>query len=236
MHVTLAPRPLRHSARGRLAHGHGLLIPSDESLAPLALVNHEVKITFVEQVATTTVTQVFRNPTSRALEATYVFPVPKGASVNKFAMWVDGKEVKGELVEADRAAQVYTDIVRRMKDPGLLEYIGSNLLRLRVFPVPANGEQKLTLSFTSVGSSESGLVEYVYPLKADAKSSKEPQKFSLEAVIKSQQKIQNIYSPTHAVKVKPHGDHETHVSFASSTCTPTRTFSSSTASAVRTSV
>ena len=206
------------------AHGHGLLIPSDQSLAPLALVNHEVKITFVGQVATTSVTQVFRNPTSRALEATYVFPVPKGASVNKFAMWVDGKEVKGELVEADRAAQVYTDIVRRMKDPGLLEYIGSNLLRLRVFPVPANGEQKLTLSFTSVGSSESGLVEYVYPLKADAKSSKEPQKFSLEAVIKSQQKIQNLYSPTHAVKVKPHGDHETHVSFASTTCTPDKDF------------
>jgi Ca-activated chloride channel family protein len=201
-------------------HAHGLLIPTDQSVPPLALVNHEVKVSFVEQVATTRVTQVFRNSTSRPLEATYIFPVPKGASVNKFSMWVNGQEVKGELVEADRATQVYTDIVRRMKDPGLLEYVGSNLLRLRVFPVPANGDQKLTLSFTSVGSSESGLVEYVYPLKADAKSSKEPQKFSLEAVIKSREKVQNVYSPTHAVKVKPHGDHETHISFNSNSCAP----------------
>ena len=206
------------------AFGHGLLIPTDQSVPPLALVNHDVKVTFVEQVATTTVTQVFRNSAGRPLEATYIFPVPKGASVNKFSMWVDGKEVKGELVEADRATQVYTDIVRRMKDPGLLEYVGSNLLRLRVFPVPANGEQKLTLSFTSVGSSESGLVEYVYPLKADAKSSKEPQKFALEAVIKSRKKVQNVYSPSHAVKVKPHGDHETHISFKSAACAPDRDF------------
>jgi hypothetical protein len=67
------------------------------------MVRHEVEVTLVEQVATTKVTQVFRNPTDRALEATYLFPVPKGASVNRFATWVDSKEVKGELIEADRA-------------------------------------------------------------------------------------------------------------------------------------
>ena len=206
------------------ARAHGLLIPADVSIPPLALVNHDVKITLVEQVATTRVTQVFRNHTGRALEATYLFPVPRGASVNKFAMWVDGKEVKGELVEADRARAVYTEIVRRTQDPGLLEYVGSNLLRLRVFPVPANGEQKLTLSFTAVGASESGLIEYLYPLKADAKSSKEPQKFALEAVIQSQKKIQNVYSPSHAVKVQPHGDRETHVSFESAACVPDKDF------------
>src|SRR5262249_13111745 len=116
----------------------GLLLPADGG-TPLAMLNHHVSVSIDEQVAVTKVEQTFRNHTGRALEATYYFPVPKGASVNKFSMWVDGKEVKGELVEAEQARQVYNDIVAKMKDPGILEYAGSNLLKLRVFPVPANG-------------------------------------------------------------------------------------------------
>src|SRR5262245_28827506 len=189
------------------ARASGLLIPADKSIPPLALVRHEVNVKVVEQVATTEVTQVFKNSTDRPLEATFIFPVPKGASVNRFAMWIDGKEVKGEMVEADKARQVYTDIVRRTQDPGLLEYIGSNLLQLRVFPVPASGEQKLTLSFTAVCPQENGLVEYTYPLRTDQKAAEVLQKFTLTASVESQGKVHNIYSPSHAVKVTPKDDH-----------------------------
>src|SRR5207249_3978401 len=87
----------------------------------------------------------------------YVFPVPKGASVRKFSMWVDGKEVKGELVEADKARQIYTAIVQRTQDPGLLEYLGNNLIRLRVFPVPPRGDQKVALAYTAAADKDVGL-------------------------------------------------------------------------------
>src|SRR5215472_5297006 len=135
-------------------HAHGLLIPEDKSLPPLAMLNHKVRITIDDQVAVTRVEQTFRNHTDRNLEATYIFPVPPGASVNRFSMWVNGKETKGELVEANKARAIYTDIVRRTQDPALLEYMGNNLLRLRVFPVPPKGDQKVSLSFTSVAPKE----------------------------------------------------------------------------------
>src|SRR5438105_5358230 len=109
------------------ARAHGLLIPEEKTIPPLAMVNHRVAISIEDQVAVTRVEQTFRNHTDRALEATYVFPVPKGASVNQFTMWVDGKETKGEMVEAARARSVYESIVRRTQDPGLLEYMGSDL-------------------------------------------------------------------------------------------------------------
>src|SRR5262245_58794286 len=89
------------------SNARGLLIPEEKSLPPLAMLNHKESITIDDQVSVTRVEQTFRNHTSRQLEATYVFPVPKGASVNKFTMWVDGKEVKGELVEADKARNIY---------------------------------------------------------------------------------------------------------------------------------
>jgi Ca-activated chloride channel family protein len=95
------------------AKANGLLIPEEKKLPPLAMLSHLVKVTIDDQVAITTVEQVFRNHTDRPLEATYVFPVPRGASVRKFSMWVDGKEVPGELIDAATARKIYTDIVQR---------------------------------------------------------------------------------------------------------------------------
>src|SRR6266498_6056792 len=152
------------------AHANGLLIPEDRNLPPLAMLNHKVTVAIEDQAAVTRVEQTFRNHTDRALEATYVFPVPPGASVNSFALWVAGKEVKGELVEANKAREIYTRIVRRTQDPGLLEYVGNDVLRLRVYPVPKKGDQKVAVRFTAVAPKDGKLVEYVYPLKTDGKA------------------------------------------------------------------
>ncbi|MBL8799101.1 MAG: VWA domain-containing protein [Planctomycetia bacterium] len=191
----------------------GLLIPADKSVPPLAMVNHKVVINIDDQVAITKLEQTFRNHTDRMLEATYIFPVPKGASVNKFTMWVEGKEVAGELLDAPKARQIYTDIVRRTQDPGLLEYMGNNLFKLRVFPIPPRGDQKVTLSFTSVAPADSGLIEFVYPLKNDGKAVATLEEFSVKASIKSQHAVQNVYSPTHAISINRSSDKEVNVAF-----------------------
>src|SRR5580704_8105472 len=167
-------------------HAHGLLIPEEKTLPPLAMLNHKVTITVEDQVAVTRVEQTFRNHTDRPLEATYVFPLPKGASLDHFSMWVDGKEVKGEIIEAAKAREVYTSIVRRTQDPGLLEYLGNNLAQFKVFPIPAHGDQKVALSFNSVAANENGVVEYIYPLKTDGKAAATLEDFSITATIKSQ--------------------------------------------------
>ena len=191
----------------------GLMIPADKQVPPLALVRHRVTIAIEEQVAVTTVEQSFRNHTPRNLEAVYLFPVPRGATVNKFTMWVDGKETSGELLEAKKAAQIYADVVRRTQDPALLEYIGNDLLRLRVFPIPPNHDQKIKVSYTAIAPSDNGVVEYLYPLKTDGKATKTLEEFHVSATIKSKHAIQNVYSPTHAITLNRKGDHEVAMTF-----------------------
>src|SRR5882724_5986681 len=166
------------------AEARGLLIPAEKKLPPLAMLSHQVQINIEDQVAVTRVEQVFRNHTDRELEATYVFPVPRGASVRKFTMLVDGKEMPGELVEAARARKIYTDIVQRTRDPGLLEQIGTDLLQLKVFPVPPRKDQKVVVQFTSVATADAGVIEYVYPLKSDAKATSTLEKFSVDVHLK----------------------------------------------------
>ena len=95
------------------AKASGMLIPVDKALPPLALLDHKVTVTIDDQAAVTRIEQTFRNHTPRQLEATYLFPVPKGASVRKFTMWVNGKEEPGEVVEAEQGPQD----LHRHRDP-----------------------------------------------------------------------------------------------------------------------
>lgn len=206
------------------AFAAGLLVPDDVKLPPLAMVNHKVTVGIEDQIAITTVEQTFRNHTDRNLEATYLFPVPKGASVNKFTMWVNGKETSGELLDAKKANSVYTEIVRRTQDPGLLEYLGNNLMRLRVFPIPPKGDQKVKISFTSVSQMEQGVVEYIYPLKTDGKGTRTLEEFSVKLTIKSQHPIQTVYSPTHAIDMNRKNDHEVTIEFEKNQATLDKDF------------
>jgi len=195
------------------ARAKALLIPEEKSLPPLAMLSHHVRVAVDDQVAVTHLEQTFRNHTDRRLEATYVFPVPKGASVTRFTMTVNGREVAGELLDARRAREVYTSIVRRTQDPGLLEYVGNDLLQMKVFPVEPKSDQKVSVTYTSVADRSAGVVEYVYPLKTDGKATATLEKLSFTAVIKSQHGVSNVYSPTHAVSTTRAGDREVTVTF-----------------------
>ncbi len=207
----------------------GLLVPEDIKVPPLAMVHHKVTVAIEDQVAVTTVEQAFRNHTDRDLEATYLFPVPKGASVNKFTMWIDGKETNGELLDSKKAADVYTTIVRRTQDPALLEYLGNGLMRMRVFPVPPTkgdkyGDVKVKLSYTAVAPKDGNAVEFVYPLKTDGKGARVLEEFSVKLSIKSSTPIQSIYSPTHAIETKRVSDKHAEVEFSKNQATLDKDF------------
>ncbi|HMP15538.1 MAG TPA: VIT domain-containing protein, partial [Gemmatales bacterium] len=189
-----------------LVHGQGYLLPREQTLPPLQLVHHRVKVLLEDQVAITTVRQTFRNQASQPLEAIYTFHIPRGAVVKDFSMMIHGKKVKGELVESDKAKAIYNEIVRRTMDPGLLEYTGTDLLQMSVFPVPARGEQEVEISFTSLARQQDGMVEFLYPLRAQSNTIRIPGEFQFEMELKSSRPIHSIYSPTHPISISRKND------------------------------
>jgi Ca-activated chloride channel homolog len=190
------------------ASAAGLLMPNDTSLPPLAVKFLRVDAVIDNQAATTHVTQEFLNSTDRPLECTYIFPLPKGAAIREFAMYIDGKRQTGELLEKDKARSVYEEIVRRAKDPGLLEYMDGSLLRMKIFPVPAKGTQKIEIEYSELIPLDSGLAEYVFPLKVGDKASRTLDDFTVSVKIKSSAAIKSVYSPTHDVGIARPSDHE----------------------------
>ena len=206
------------------ARADGFLVPTDRSLPPLALVRQRVEVGIEGQVATTSVEQVYRNGTSRDLEAEYLFPVPPGAAVREFAMWVNGERLAAETIEAGQARRTYEAIVARLKDPGLLEYVGQDLWKVRIYPVPRQGEQKIEIKYTTVLPVEADLIAYRYPLRTGKTPREVSGAFSLIVRLQSPEPLGPVYSPSHDVAVDRSGKTEAVVSFERSHCTLDRDF------------
>ncbi len=179
------------------------------------------------QVATTHVEQVFRNDTPYTLEGTYFFPIPETASIVEFAIWENGKKLVGEVRSREEARRIYDEIVRRQKDPGLLEYAGKDLFQASIFPIPPNSDKKLELTYTQVLKAESGTVAYRYPLgtgrnlqsrslNENSNRNGSPQKIgtvSGKIEIVGKEALRNVYSPSHQIDLKRKGETSASVSF-----------------------
>jgi len=195
------------------SYGSGMLIPKDGSVPPLGIKHQRVDINIKDGVATARIEQVFRNSTDRDLEAVYIFPLPLNAAIADFAMYIDGKRMSGELVEKDKARKIYQDIVRRMKDPGLLEHMGGRLFRVSVYPVKKQADQKIEIEYSQPLQFEAGLYKYVYPLRTGEKATQTLEDFTVSASIVSALPIKNIYSPSHDVGISRKGEHKAVLGF-----------------------
>jgi len=117
-----------------------------------------------DQLAAAVIEQEFYNPNPAQLEGTFLFPVPKGAQITKFTLEINGKPVEAELLSADKAKGLYEDIVRKLRDPALLEYAGSDLFKVRIFPIEPNSKKRIRLSYSQLLKSDNGLVNFIFPL------------------------------------------------------------------------
>lgn len=186
-------------------------IPLPRSL-PIKSIKIDTKIS--AQVATTHVEQIFRNDTDATLEGTYFFPIPEQASITEFAIWDGDRRLVGEVRSREEARRIYDEIVRRQRDPGLLEYAGKDLFQASIFPIPPHSDKKLELTYSQILRAESGTVAYRYPL-GTGRQVTEIGSVSGRIELESKEPLRNIYSPTHAVEVKRNGDRRSVVTFES---------------------
>ncbi len=168
----------------------------------LRLVSQEAKVRIDDAAARTTLTQTFENTTGRTIEGTYLFPLPQGAAVSNFAMMVNGKRVEAEILDQDKAREIYQGIVAKLRDPAILEFTDRNLLRARIFPIPAGDRPKVELSYSEAlkpDGGQSGSFRFVLPLKLPVGGAAD--KASVDIDISSKNGLRGVFSPTHHVEV-----------------------------------
>ncbi|RIK84364.1 MAG: hypothetical protein DCC68_01400 [Planctomycetota bacterium] len=178
----------------------GLLIADGGFGGVLEIKEQVVKVTINNGIAVTEVDQTFVNKENRVVEALYTFPVPKQASVSNFSMWIDGQEMIGEVVEKERARQIYESYKQTRRDPGLLEQVDYKRFEMRVFPIAAGAEQRVRVTYYQELDFDHDTAAYVYPLatvsRRDA-DSRTTGRFALSLDVKSEVPIVGLASPSH---------------------------------------
>jgi Ca-activated chloride channel family protein len=162
----------------------------------------DIQARLIDQVAQVQVSQSFVNTGSRPLEAAFVFPLPYDGAVEQMTLLVDGKEYPARLLKAEDARRMYEDIVRRNRDPALLEWLGTGLFKTSVFPVPPGAKRTVTLRYSQLCRRSAGLVDFLFPLSTAKYTSEPVDRVGFRLSIESPAEIKNVYSPTHPVEIR----------------------------------
>jgi Ca-activated chloride channel family protein len=213
------------------AYADGIIIPEPPICDPgpcpipipisqLAIAYHRVQVRIEDQVAITHVDQVFRNDNDWVVEGTYVFPLPHGAAVTEFILWIDGEPVEGEVLTREEARRTYEEIVRSMRDPALLEYIDRGAVQASIFPIPPGGERRIELEYSQVLEADNGLIHYNYPLNTEKFSTQPLEEVSVSVRVESPHPVRAIYSPSHPIAIDRDGDFQFSVGYEDSDITP----------------
>lgn len=169
------------------------------------------QVVIAELVATTSLDIQLMNPTGSRQEAELLVPVPDGVAVRGFAFQGGAGEAAAELLPKDEARRLYQAIVSQTRDPALLEFVGSGLVRSCVFPVEARDRQVVRLAYEGILSAEGSRVDYVLP-RTESVHYTIP--WEVKVRVKSKAHIATVYSPTHKLDVRRLSREEVEVAIA----------------------
>lgn len=197
--------------------GVGQLVVADPqggAAVRLGVARYHVHVVVQPHAALVQIDQTFFNPLPSQVEGTFVFNLPPGASVSRFAMYVaPTQRIEGELIERARADTIYRSIVQRQFDPALLERIGDNLFRMRVFPVLPRDTKRILLDFTvpvDVGPNDPATQRQFRQFRLPLFTDRAPiWDFRLSGVIRGAEPP-SVLSPSHAelpFESQPQGTH-----------------------------
>ena len=178
-----------------------------------------VSVTVNGRIALVEVEEWFENRGSGLGEGDYLYPLPGEAVFSNFSLFQGDQELRGETMEAGTARSIYEEIVRRKRDPALIELVGHGLIRARVFPINAGDTRKITLRYTQVLSRAGDALQFQYaaggvsqmnvpmsegiraPMRGETQT---PLRFQL--VADSGDLFRDPFSPTHEVRVERDAD------------------------------
>jgi Ca-activated chloride channel family protein len=149
-----------------------------------------VRIDLDGRIARYEVSETFVNRGRSVGEADYLLPLPSGAAFEDLALSINGEMVTGETMSAERARSVYEEIVRKMRDPALVEWMGHGLFRTRIFPIQPGEEKRVVVRFRAVVPREGDALRLDWLGGATAFSISYPEESSFG----------EAYSPTHELR------------------------------------
>lgn len=178
--------------------------PRGISSSPVNLKSVNATIQLKEGIGNITLEETFFNPSNFRLEGEYIFALPGESQIHDFFLYINGNKTAGEILDGTEAAKIYEGIVRKMRDPALLEYAGNSLFKARIFPIEPKADRKIELSYAQTVSYDGNVYKFSLPIKQSGQGSIE--KFYMSINLQTNSTLGNIYSPSHQIHIVREND------------------------------
>lgn len=172
----------------------------------------EVTVLVSGRIAQVEVNEWFQNRGSGLGEGDYLYPLPGEAVFSDFSLFQGDEELRGETMDAATARRIYEAIVRKRKDPALIELVGHGLIRARVFPIGPGETRRVTLRYTQLLERAGQALQFRYaagavprqPTGSDSRGPIAPLgvPVTFQLVADSGQLFGQPFSPTHELLVE----------------------------------
>lgn len=80
------------------------------------------------------------------LEVVYTFELPQGAIIHDSWLWFGDDTLEAKIMDKWTATSIYEGVVKRRRDPSILQKLNDNQYELRIFPMAGNETRKVKMS------------------------------------------------------------------------------------------
>ncbi len=202
---------------GSSLQAQGWIEPFPGHLGGVVKLRTAVSVRVDDRVAVVEVEEWFENRGPGLGEGDYLYPLPGEAVFSNFSLFQGDQELQGETMDAKRARKIYEDIVRRKKDPALIELAGHGLVRARVFPFNPGETRRIVLRYTQVMPRAGDALQFQYVAggrteRGTATGDRSGRRvvaprspISFRLVVERGEAFRDPFSPTHDVAVARDG-------------------------------
>ena len=131
---------------------------------PMQLIKCSIDVRANFFTATTFIEMEFYNDNNQEIEGLYTFQLKPEQVITAFQLDLNGKYRDGSIEEKWKARNAYNTIVGKRVDPALLMMNGIGQYSLNIYPVPAKGSRKVTVTIEQLLRIEGNDLIYQLPL------------------------------------------------------------------------
>ncbi|CAL8124348.1 unnamed protein product [Orchesella dallaii] len=195
---------------------------SPELEYPIPLISVHVNAYIIHAVAQVEVTQVYVNKESQPIEAIYYFPINPDGAVTHFHAELDGRIIKGKVMEHEKARKAYKKAIKTQTTALLGEETKVDIFKIKVGYLKPGSQVEIMIHYVTEVKNEGETnamrfyipttiaPRYVSPSETDEKAKElrnmtfseySPAPLSLHVEVNLQDEIKSIQSPTNAITV-----------------------------------
>lgn len=165
------------------------------------LLTEKVSVTIDNNIATTLIEQTFYNPSYDTLQAYYLFPVPQGAKLQDFTIYVEDSKYRADLWTAAQAYYVYDDLVRRSYNPMFYRFANQEVYKVGLYTTLPRKTYTIKTTYKQTLTAPNGAnYEFTVPLSTHQLNQNPLQSFDFNLQLKSSGKLTNIVCVSHPIE------------------------------------